>query len=112
MLQDLQMPSHGHTATGLGPMAAEATVCMSLLIVAVQHSVLCVCLWPRSATAAASQCLAGERSAKRFWLSILMYCASAMSDVLAGCYMLLQPPACLSVCVECNLLEWLYLRRA
>ncbi|DBA65960.1 TPA: hypothetical protein ACH3X2_002982 [Trebouxia sp. C0005] len=59
MLQDLQMPGHGPSATGPGRMAAEATVCMSLIIVAVQHSVLCVCLWPRSATAAASQCLAG-----------------------------------------------------
>ncbi len=68
MLQDLQIPSHTHSATGLGRMAAEATVCMSLIIVAVQHNVLCVCLWPRSATAAASQCLAGERSAKHFWL--------------------------------------------
>ncbi|DBA90584.1 TPA: hypothetical protein ACH3X1_003820 [Trebouxia sp. C0004] len=59
MLQDLQIPSHTHSATGLGRMAAEATVCMSLIIVAVQHSVLCVSLWPRSATAAASQRLAG-----------------------------------------------------
>ena len=44
MLQDLQIPSHTHSATGLGRMAAEATVCMSLIIVAVQHNVLCVCV--------------------------------------------------------------------
>ena len=100
MLQDLQMPSHNHSATGLGRMAAEATVCMSLIIVAVQHTVLCVCLWPRSATAAASQRLAGERSAKRFWLSTLTSPATAVTDVLAVCFMLLHLPVCLSICVK------------
>lgn len=93
MLQDLQMPGHGPSATGPGRMAAEATVCMSLIIVAVQHSVLCVCLWPRSATAAASQCLAGERSAL---LTMIADVSRICYSSCVGCVVYAAAPSCLS----------------
>ena len=52
MLQPLQIPSHDDSTPGP---AAEA-VGLTLVIVAVEHRVLCLGLWPRHPAAAADAC--------------------------------------------------------
>lgn len=59
MLQPLQIPSHDDSTQGPAAVrnkdAAEA-VGLSLVIVAVEHRVLCLGLWPRHLPAAADAC--------------------------------------------------------
>lgn len=50
MLQDLQVPTHAGSSKekALLPGSAAGTVCMRLILVAVEQSVLCLGMWPRT----------------------------------------------------------------
>ena len=63
MLQDLHLPTQPHCTTGVGSMHNQAaeTTSLSLLILAVEHSVLCLGLWPRPAATAGD--ISGEQCA-------------------------------------------------